>query len=164
MIPINPDKTLDYVDEKDGTKLGFCYLLGDKQTDYIELLERLQSNIRATDRLLKYIKSMKDEDLEKDEYFVNENKRLQVGLNTYKRDLVDIFLVKINDKMIDCVPSTMFKPADIEEIASIITERLTELAGNNVESTVKNFRRPHTSPSKQTHVSTSAKGARRKRK
>lgn len=164
MLPIDPNKTLDYIDEKDGTKLGFCYLLGRKQTEYIELLEMLQENIRSCNRLLKYSNSRKDEELEVDEYFIKENTRLQVNLNETRRDLVDLFLVKVNDKMLDCVPSTIFLPNDIEAIAEIIQERLPELAGNNVESTVKNSHRPHSSLSKQTPVSTSAKTARRKHK
>lgn len=164
MLPIDPNKTLDYIDEKDGTKLGFCYLLGHKQAEYIELLERLQNNIRACNRLLKYSKTRTNEELEVDDHFITENTQLQINLNQSKRDLIDIFLVKINDKMIDCVPSTMFMQNDIEEIYNIIQERLPELAGNNVESTVKNSQRPHSSPSTQTHGSTSAKGVRRKRK
>jgi hypothetical protein len=161
MIPLSASSLLKYTDPEHGTVLGFGYLTGERQEEYMALITEASKNYREAAWIAKHAEGKTDEQIDADIECMERSEALQLKLLQWHRRLVDLFLVEINGQPADGQPSDLFGISAIYEISAIIQERLLELSGQKIDGALKNSSRRRTSRSK-TSSSTGATDVQRK--
>lgn len=152
MIPLSASSLLRYTEPEHGTVLGFRYLTGERQEDYMVLISDARKNYREASWIAKRVEGKTDEQIDADTECMDRSDALQPKLLQWHRRLVDLFLGEVNGRIIDNNASDMFGIAAVYEISRIIQERLPELSGQKIDGALKNSSRRHTCRSKTSNT------------
>jgi len=148
MIPIAPGKFIECVDEKSGITYKFAYLTGDRQDEFMRLQdtdnEKTLAYVQKAASEVEKIKGKRWSKGEKQEAIKKRANELAGSTPSdstdklkYSRSLIDIFLVgwegKGLPKFPDSKPSQYLLLGDVMKVSEMITDKVQELTGIDME-------------------------------